>query len=50
MWLLALVVAIVLQFIPMPFADEEKPQGGHSDLSPGQRETPEIGDSPDDEG
>ena len=48
--LLALVAAIAVQFIPMPFADEEKPQGGNSDLSPGQRDTPELGDSPDGEG
>ena len=48
--LLALVVAVVLQLVPMPFADEEKPQGGNGDLNPGQRGTPEIGDDPDGEG
>ena len=48
--LLALVVAVVLQLVPMPFAGEEKPQGGNGDLNPGQRGTPEIGDDPDGEG
>ena len=48
--LLALVVAVVLQLVPMPFADEEIAQSGNGDTSAGQRGTPEIGDDPDGEG
>ena len=45
--LLALVAAVVLQFIPMPIAEEEKPGDGSSDLSPARRDTPEMDDDPD---
>ena len=45
--LLALVAAIAVQFIPMPFADEEKPQDGSNDLNPVRRDTLEMDDDPD---
>ena len=48
--LLALVVAIVLQFIPMPFAEEEKPRDGSNDLKPVREGTSGMADDPDQDG
>ena len=45
--LLALVVVIVLQFIPMPFAEEEKPRDGSNDLKPVRQGTSGMDDDPD---
>ena len=45
--LLALVVAVVLQFIPMPFADEETTHGENGDVSVFRSDAPPADDNPD---
>ena len=44
--LLALVAVIVLQFIPMPFADEETTHGGNGDFSVFRSDAPPADDNP----